>query len=237
MRQHDQLIELIPAYAVGAADADETQAVEAHLRVCADCRSLAEDYRRLGDDLLFAAPLAPARAGLTEDLRKKLNPEPAAAPKRAGWLDWLRKPGLALGALALLALILTNVYWAGRVSNLEQQTNDFVALTQADGITLQVADGQTHADGVIYLQPDSTVALLCVYALPELEPGETYQAWLMQDGQRISAGTFDVNEDGYGALLIQAGRPVTEFQQVGITVEPAGGSPAPTTPRIMGGNL
>jgi anti-sigma-K factor RskA len=112
-----------------------------------------------------------------------------------------------------------------------------VALTQADGITLQVADGQTHADGVVYVQPDSKVALLCVYALPELEPGQTYQAWLVQDGERTSAGTFDVNADGYGALLIQAGRPVTDFQQLGITVEPAGGSPAPTTPRIMGGNL
>lgn len=237
MRQHDQLIELIPAYALGATDADETKAVEEHLRICAECRGLADDYRALGANLLFAAPLASAPAGLTEDLRKRLNPAPAAAPKRAGWLDLLRKPGFALGALALAALILTNVYWAGRVGSLERQASEFAALTQADGITLQVADGQTHADGVIYLQPDSKVALLCVYALPELEPGKTYQAWLVEDGRRVSAGTFDVNADGYGALLIEAGRPVSEYQQLGITVEPAGGSPAPTTPRIMGGNL
>jgi anti-sigma-K factor RskA len=237
MRQHDQLIELIPAYAVGATDANETQAVEDHLRVCAACRDLANDYRGLGDDLLFAAPLASAPVGLTEDLRKKLNAASAAAPKRSGWLDWLRKPAFALGALALVALVLTNVYWAGRVGALERQATEFAALTQADGITLSVADGQTHADGVIYAQPDSKVALLCVYALPQLEPGKTYQAWLVEDGRRVSAGTFDVNADGYGALLIQAGRPVNEYQQVGITVEPEGGSPAPTTPRIMGGNL
>ncbi len=237
MRERDQFTELIPAYAMGATDAEETRAVEAHLRVCADCRGLADEYRQLGDDLLFAAPLSAAPVGLTEDLRKKLNRSTEAAPKRAGWLDWLRKPGFALGAVALALLVLTNVYWAGRVGNLERQANQFVALTQADGITLQVADGQTHADGVVYAQPGSNVALLCVYALPELEPGKTYQAWLVEDGRRVSAGTFNVNPDGYGALLIQAGRPVTDFQQLGITVEPAGGSPAPTTPRIMGGNL
>ena len=75
------------------------------------------------------------------------------------------------------------------------------------------------------------------WPMPELEPGKTYQAWLVQDGQRVSAGTFGVNRDGYGVLIINSGKPVTEYQQLGITVEPAGGSPAPTTPRVMGGEL
>jgi anti-sigma-K factor RskA len=237
MTQHDRFTELIPAYAVNATDADETREVEEHLRACAQCRWLAGEYRQLGDDLLFTAPLAAAPVGLSEDLRKKLDVSPAAAPKRTDWLGWLRKPSFALGAVALALLLLTNVYWVGRVGSLERRAEEFVALTQANGITLQVADAQLHADGVIYVQPNSNVALLCVYSLPELEPGKTYQAWLIQNGERVSAGTFEVNQDGYGALLIDAGRPVSEFQQLGITVEPAGGSPAPTSPRIMGGNL
>ena len=237
MREHEQFVELIPAYAVGATDAEETRAVEAHVLLCADCRSVADEYRRLGDDLLFAAPPFAAPAGLTEDLRKKLNPTPVATPKRASWLDWLRKPGVALGAVAVALLLLTNLYWAGRVGSLERQAQQFAALTQADGISLQVADNQLHADGVVYIQPDSNVALLCVYSLPELEPGKTYQAWLVEDGKRVSAGTFEVNPDGYGVLMIQAGKPVSDYQQLGITIEPAGGSPAPTTPRIMGGAL
>ena len=93
------------------------------------------------------------------------------------------------------------------------------------------------ADGVVYVWPGSNVALLCVYAMPQLEQGKTYQAWLVQDGKRTSAGTFNVNRDGYGVLLINSGKPVSEYQQLGITVEPAGGSPAPTTPRVIGGNL
>jgi anti-sigma-K factor RskA len=237
MTQYDRFVELIPAYAMGATDPDETREVEAHLRVCTHCRSLADEFGQLGNDLLFAAPLAPAPVGLTEDLRKKLNGTPAAPAKRAGRLDWLRKPGLALGVVAIALLVLTNLYWAGRVGSLERRAEEFAALTQANGITLEVADGGVHADGVVYVQPGSNLALLCVYALPELEAGKTYQAWLIEDGRRTSAGTFDVNQDGYGALLIDAGRPVNEYQQLGITVEPAGGSPAPTSPRVMGGNL
>lgn len=237
MRDHDQFIELIPAYAVGATDADETRAVEAHLRACPACRALAEEYRSLSDDLLFAAPPAFAPVGLTEDLRKKLGNTAAAPAPRPGWLSWLRTRGLALGGVALALLLLTNVYWATRVNSLERQARDFVAVTQSYGITLQVADGTAHADGVVYAKPDSQLALLCVYALPQLEKDQTYQAWLVRDGQRVSAGTFSVNHNGYGALLIDADRPVGDYQQLGITVEPAGGSPAPTTPRVMGGDL
>jgi anti-sigma-K factor RskA len=222
---------------MGAADSDEARAVEAHLRVCGACRALADEYRQLGDDLLFAAPTIVAPVGMTEDLRKKLNAGSKPAPRKAGWLDFLRRPAVALGAAALALLILTNVYWAGRVGALERQAIDLAALTKAPGISLQVSDTSLHADGVVYVQPDSRKALLCVYALPALEPGKTYQAWLVREGKRVSAGTFDVNEDGYGALLIESEEPVSGFQQLGITVEPDGGSAAPTSPRVMGGNL
>ena len=237
MMDYDKFTDQIPAYAMGAADADEARAVEAHLQVCAACRAVADEYRRLGDDLLYAAPPAGAPVGLTEALRKKLNAESQAPARRAGWADFLRRPLVALTAAAIALLLLTNIYWAGRVNALDRRTSEFAALTQGSGITLEVSDGLTHADGVVYVQPDSKLALLCVYALPQLEAGKTYQAWLVGDGKRVSAGTFDVNEDGYGALLIESGEPVRRFQQLGITIEPEGGSPAPTSPRVMGGNL
>lgn len=240
-QNHDWYIDLIPAHAIGATDDDERAAVDAHVTTCPECRALLEEYRGLGDGLLFATPLTPAPAGQTEKLRKRLRA--AEQPTSRAWWQLLRKPAWVIGAGALALLILTNLYWAGRVSTLERQASDFSALAQAPGITLRVAnpaeggyDGRA-ADGVVYVQPGSKVALLCVYALPQLAPGKTYQAWLVQDGQRVSAGTFSVNHDGYGVLLIDAGKPVSEYQQLGITVEPEGGSPAPTSPRVIGGTL
>jgi anti-sigma-K factor RskA len=241
-RDHQSLIELIPAYAIGAADPGERAAVDAHLSACAQCQALLEEYRDLDADLLFAAPLAAAPVRLTEALRKRLKTE-RSNPRQRLSFGFFRRPAFALTVAALMLLMLTNVYWASRVGRLERQAQEFAALSQAPGITLKVAgasgrgyDG-VNANGVVYLQPGSDVALLCVYALPEPGPGKTYQAWLLRDGQRVSAGTFDVNSSGYGVLLINAGKPVSDYQQLGITVEPAGGSPAPTTPRVMGGEL
>jgi hypothetical protein len=155
----------------------------------------------------------------------------------------VRRPAYVLGTIALALLVLTNLYWAGRVGNLEQRAKEFEALAQAPGVALTAANTSPddymvgNPDGVVYVQPGSQVALLCVYALPQLDSGRTYQAWLVRDGERASAGTFNVNEKGYGVLLIEAGEAVSAYQQVGITVEPAGGSLEPTTPRIMGGTL
>lgn len=243
-QEHERLLELIPAYAIGAADADERGQVDAHLPACAECRALLADYRAMSEDLLFAAPVAAAPVGVTERLRKQLG-QPARAPAR--WnVAFLRRPAFALGMAALALLVLTNVYWANRVGRLEQQTNEVAALAEAPGIPLRVAVAADPTDpaydahgpsGVVYAQPGSRIALLCVYALPELEADKTYQAWLVENGKRDSAGTFRVNHEGYGVLIINAGKPVTDYQQVGITVEPAGGSPAPTTPRVIGGAL
>jgi anti-sigma-K factor RskA len=244
-QNHETIVDLIPAYAIGAADAEERAAVDAHLKSCTECGALVEEYQSLGEDLLYAAPLAPAPVRLTEDLRMRLISGPVKAPRQT-WLGFIRRPSFAFafGALALLVLlVLTNVYWFRRVGNLEHQTAEFMALAQAPGVTLRAASATDDpyspgmADGIVYLQPGSNVALLCVYALPQLEQGKTYQAWLVEDGTRTSAGTFDVNAAGYGVLLINSAKPVSEYQQLGITVEPAGGSPAPTTPRVIGGEL
>ena len=241
-QNHESIVDLIPAYAIGAADGDERMAVDAHLKSCAECRALVAEYHGLGADLLFAAPLAPAPAGLSEGLRERLNAQPVRSSGR-DWFGFLRNPVFAFGVAALVLLVLTNVYWAGRVGKLESQAGDLAALAQAPGITLRPANanGDSYttavADGVVYVQPGGKVALLCVYAMPQLQQDKTYQAWLVQDGQRTSAGTFNVNRDGYGVLLINAGKPVSEYQQLGITVEPAGGSLAPTSPRVLGGDL
>lgn len=234
---HEWYVDLVPAYALGAADTDERRTLEQHLKVCADCRKLVADYRSMGNDLLYAAPLAPAPAGLTEDLRKRLGAPDVARPARRRWSDFLRSPALLFGLVALALLLFTNVYWMGRVGQLESEVSKFTALAKAPGVSLQVSEGQPAADGVVYAHPESNVALLCVYDLPKLEQEKTYQAWLIRDGQRVSAGTFDVNPDGYGVLLMEPGQPMGTYQQLGITVEPEGGSPAPTTPRIMGGGL
>jgi anti-sigma-K factor RskA len=73
--------------------------------------------------------------------------------------------------------------------------------------------------------------------MPALPADRVYQLWLVADGQRISGGTFRVDADGRGALLVQPPQPWSAYQRLGVTTEPTGGSPGPTSPRVIGGTL
>jgi anti-sigma-K factor RskA len=238
---HEEIEGLIPAYALGASDPVESEAVEAHLPSCAACSALLADYRRLGEDLLFAAPAMDAPAGLTERMRRRLaasRPEEKPAP----WWARLRMNTLApvLGALVLL-LATTNFYWVGRVKGLERHASEqsaFLArLADAPALPLTADAIARYAQGVLYRPADSPVALLCVYGMPALPTDKTYQLWLIRDGQRDSGGLFRVTQEGFGLLVLRPDRPLSEYTAVGITAEPAGGSPAPTSPRVLGASL
>lgn len=237
---HEDFQAIIPAYAFGATDAEETRQVAEHVRRCRECRALLASYRALSDDMLYVAPGMPAPAGAGEGLQRRLAGGarlPAAVNRRGqvgARLAW------SLAALALLAFVLTNVYWFSRMGRLEEQVAAQVA--QLSGIsttptTVLYADEDQPGRGVLYAASGNRLMLLCVYDMPELPEGRAYQVWLIRDGERDSGGLFRVSPKGYGLLLLDLARPLTEYEAVGITVEPAGGSPGPTSPRVIGGRL
>jgi anti-sigma-K factor RskA len=239
---HDELRELIPAYALSALGDDERPALETHLRECADCRALLAEYRRLSDDLLYAAPPVAAPAGLTEDLRRRIaapaSQREAERAPRFSLSSLRRRPafGLTLAGLAALLLVGSNLYWAARTARSEREIAAVTALVQAPAITL-TADGDEYGRGVLYRPDAGDVALLCVYGLQPLPQEKAYQVWLISGQERVSGGTFRVTDDGYGILLIKPPAPLQNYDGLGVTVEPAGGSPGPTTPRVLGAEL
>ncbi len=84
---------------------------------------------------------------------------------------------------------------------------------------------------------DGSAAIFVVYGLPQLPAGQLYQLWLIHDGQRDSGGLFAVDDEGYAVLLIHAPRQLGQYQGLGVTNEPASGSPAPTGTRVLTGKL
>lgn len=233
VREHEACAELIPAYALGAADNEERRAVEKHLASCRTCCDLLASYQGIEHALAFAVAPASAPFRLTHDLHRRIGQAGSAVPHRS----LLRRPALIFGLATLVLLLLTNVYWANRVGRIERETSVLAAIVEAPGIPLTGDAGLPDSRGVFYLPTDATHGLLCVYDLPALPAEQTYQAWLIREGRRVSAGLFRVNAEGYGVLLIRGGEPLQAFDALAITIEPAGGSPAPTTPHVMGGEL
>ena len=117
---------------------------------------------------------------------------------------------------------------AGRDDLLAQYTQPG-ALTMAIG---DITGENPDARAVLTLDPTAEAATLRVANLPPLPGGETYQAWLIVDDTPISAGTFTVDEEGVATHVFPGGLP-GPFDAMGISIEPAGGSEAPTPGNII----
>ncbi len=219
--------ELLPAFALGSLEPRERQRVARHLESCPACRSHLAGYEELVATLSLAAPAAePPRSLRGRVLQKALRQAPPAQPRPP--LAW------TLAAAALLALSLGfNLQLWRRVNRLE------AAATALPGqmAVLAGTEAAAGARGLLLFQTGESEATLVVEDLPPLERGRQYQLWLIREGQRTSGGVFSVTPQGYGCLLILSPLPLDNYQRLGITVEPAGGSPGPTGQRVLGGSL
>lgn len=239
--EHETIEGLIPAYALGATDPDESHVVEEHLPSCSQCRALLVDHRMLADDMLFAVSPISAPFGLTERMQKRLELARPAEAQRPWWTRLRR--GLLVPALAaaILLLVVSNVYWIGRTQGLERrattQTSTFEALVDAPAVYLQANTAVAGEQGVVYASSDGALALVCVYGMPALPADKTYQVWLVKDGRRESGGVFNVSEYGFGLLVVRPQGSLDGYDSMGISVEPAGGSSAPTSPHVLRGSL
>src|SRR4029453_6246100 len=93
--------------------------------------------------------------------------------------------------------------------------------------SLKGTNVQPQAQGQLIADPASQSAVLVVTGLPPLEPGKTYQVWLIA-GAPVSAGLLTVDSEGRGVFVVTKTESIGSFQSLGISVEPDGGSPQPT---------
>jgi anti-sigma factor RsiW len=103
-------------------------------------------------------------------------------------------------------------------------------------LTPTISEGQTGQADVIW-DPETGVGTLSVSAMPTLPDGTRYQMWLVNENGETSVGLFQVDDDGSGFLAFQSPEPLTSFEVIGISVEPSDGSPAPTTPHLVTGQI
>jgi Anti-sigma-K factor rskA, C-terminal/Putative zinc-finger len=258
----EHVTDLLPGYALGCLDEEDLIKVARHLPHCAVCRSELSTYWATVDRLPFAAPLRTPSPQLKSKIMQRAEktapsaiasrptPAPAArlsngspdqaAPGR-GILAVLRSlltrpAGLAFGAIILLVIAFMGI------SNLLlwQQVNALQARVPQGNVQIVRLDGTNNApqaQGYLMVFKNETYGTLVVENVPRLDPNHQYQLWLIRDGKRTNGGVFSVSEDGYGTLEVIAGQPLETFPSFGITVEPVGGSAAPTGKKILGGQL
>jgi anti-sigma-K factor RskA len=73
-------------------------------------------------------------------------------------------------------------------------------------------------------------------ALPPPPPGRTYQVWVVtKNPAPISAGLVEPDKDGRVNAVFATPADIAQPVAVAVTIEPAGGVPAPTGPKVLVG--
>src|SRR4051794_37113805 len=74
MMDHDQIADLLGAYALDAVDPDEAEEVARHLETCPRCRQEVDEHREAAATLAFVGETAPD--GLWDRINARLEEEP-----------------------------------------------------------------------------------------------------------------------------------------------------------------
>ena len=229
----------IPAYALGALDAEDARALESHLQTCASCRTELADYRTVSEPLLMISPAKAAPAALRRKLQGRLPSAQKRALPRFAWSF----NQLALG-IALVVLLALNVSSYLQIRSLQKQQAELAKQLQSGQTVLaMLAYPNTESlpitgdtiSGTLLVDKSRNTATIIVWNLPQLDSTQTYQAWLIDpEGNRTDAGIFRPQADQpYTSASIYSMDDLTNFTGIGVTIEPAEGSPQPTGERVF----
>ena len=107
---------------------------------------------------------------------------------------------------------------------------EMAAIAEAPDAQSQTLEVEGGGEVTLVSSADQGRSGVIVEGLPELGTDQTYELWYIDDAGADSAGTFDVSGSETWRVLDGSFTPGVA---VGITVEPAGGSPQPTTEPIV----
>jgi anti-sigma-K factor RskA len=103
--------------------------------------------------------------------------------------------------------------------------------------TMAAVDPQSSAVARVTWVDEDNVAVLRAEGFPPLPPDQAYQLWLVTGDDRTSGGLFTVDEYGCGTFVFHPTQSLDDFDGMGITPEPATGSPGPTAPPVVRAQL
>ncbi len=252
----DEIAELAAGYALGGLDAADHERFEARLaagdpEALAALRDCEETLARLAAETPAASPPALRAAVMARLEATPRAPDLAATrgrPRRRSPWAAVWAATAAAGIAAILVGLAVSGRYERRLADLEREAaairrevaeqRALLALLR-DAATLVVAlAGQPAAPDArarILWHPREG-GLLIAAGLPGPGPGKAYQLWaIVGRAAPVSAGTFGVDSAGAASVRF---RPVPDVDQVdvfAVTLERAGGVPAPTGPMVLAG--
>jgi anti-sigma-K factor RskA len=253
MEQRTEIDELLPFYALDALNEEERKLVEEYLAEHPEARQQLEEMDRAASALPHSViPVEPPRRireilmrRVDSDERARLSRQvsPRVSHRALRLENILRVLSFGAATIAILWAFLLNAQVSrlqeeistlndrlvAQSQSLEQIVTSLPQTNRSDVITVSLkgTDVQPQAHGQLIADPKEQSAVLVITGLPPLEPGKTYQVWLIGNAP-VSAGLLTVDENGQSVLIVTSEAPIGSFNSLGISVEPEGGSQQPT---------
>jgi hypothetical protein len=197
-------------------------------------------------------PMAPTdpSARASAPVSAPVSAPPNRSHRRAVRVAWV---AVIAAAAAVLALIVTNVYWLTRVADLTQShdllaalvsaqnSNNAFVLTSTESLHwVRLADPDPDAKAAAFMMwnAQSKIGLLYARSFPGLQPGYKYHVWLTRPDSKTFIGILQVDADGNGALLFSSPEPINNFAWAWVTAQtPEQDSGSPQGDPIVKGTL
>ncbi len=232
---------LTGAYALDALEGPERDRFEHHLDRCRSCanevRGLAATATGLG---LAAAEPPPAelrsRVLAAATVTRQLPPETAGVASRrplAG-APWVSRLAMGVAAACLVIAVAFGVIAISaqqRLAAVQAQDRAIAAVLAAPDaqvVTQSTTQGGTAT--VVVSQAQGKV-VVTTHGLARLPASKVYQLWFLGPPRVRSAGLLPAPSGGRTAPVLASG--LRAGDEIGMTVEPAGGTSHPTTTPIL----
>ena len=234
---HDQILEMLPAYALGCLDEEEALLVSEHLEICPKCNEQLLEYISTVDAIAYAIPSTRPPDSLKQKLMHRIKSKAEkksaiqSASKRWKWkLMWPNfSPTWTLASLALIVcLSMVNLMQWHNTQKLHIDFGEELLVLKMKG-TYRAPQG----DGTFVIGQDRKRGVLVASDLPIPDEGQQYQLWMKKNGRHVSGGVFSVTPTGYAVVEIQSKQPLSSFRSFEVTLEPHGGSSSPSELIVM----
>jgi anti-sigma-K factor RskA len=219
---------LVGAYALDALSDAERRQFQHHLDECETCtqelRGLRETTARLAGAVLRSPPAGLRERVLAETARVRQQPPALESARSIRRRIFPQVMAVAAAACLLLAVVLgiTTVRTNQRAGHAEALNREIAGVLAAPDARTANAPVRAGGMGAVVSSRGQGKAVVVMSGLAALPSSKTYELWLMGPSSPRPIG-----------LMRAADGPVItgelgDADQVGLTIEPAKGSPAPT---------
>ncbi len=241
---HADYKEMLSAHALSALDASEAQALNEHLAGCAECRQDLANWEKTASALAREAkPMEPSpevRQRIMNAVRQEKDGRvvPFTSARRNVWTSFGSLGAIA--AIVLFVALIAGIVVLWQQNRRLEKDNEIVKLLTEPGSRLTELKGTAQAaNATAKLAYDKNGrALLLANGLPPAPQGKEYQLWyIVGSNPPLPGKTFAPDDAGRGTLRDQVPQQARESAVFAVTLEPVGGSSAPTSPIYLSSGL